>query len=96
VQVWRGRKPAFPDVRGSFAEVVGAGIITAWDHPERIIEVDQTPVPSTVIPVEYTNFSVLSVGADLSGRERLDQTAWLAHFSYEENTPYPIALTREG
>jgi len=95
-QVWRGRNPAFPDMRGSFTEIVGAGILEAWDNPGRVIEVDQTSVPSTVIPIEYTNFHVLSVGAHLSGRERLDQTAWLAHFSYEENTPYLIALTREG
>ncbi|MCJ7724798.1 MAG: putative Ig domain-containing protein, partial [Acidimicrobiia bacterium] len=94
--VWKGRNPAYPNVRGSFSDVVSRGLIEAWDQPDRAVAVDRPWVPSTVIPVEYTNLHTLSIGAVRSGRARLDQTAWLAHFSYERNTPYLIAVTREG
>jgi hypothetical protein len=76
--------------------VVAAGLIQAWDQADRAVAVDKPWVPSTIVPIEYTNLHTLSIGADRSGRDRLDQTAWLAHFSYERSTPYLIALTREG
>jgi hypothetical protein len=95
-RVWPGRNPAFPDVRGTFADVIAAGVVAAWDNPKRVVLADRPSVPSTVIPVEYTNFHILSLGADVSGRERLDQAAWLVHFSYEQGVPSIIALTREG
>jgi hypothetical protein len=96
VLVWKGRNPAYPDVRGTFDAAVAAGVLDAYDHPKVELVPDQAAVPSTVIPVEFTNLHFISIGADLSGPERLDQTAWLVHFSYEEGKPRVIGLCREG
>ncbi|MBN2114624.1 MAG: putative Ig domain-containing protein, partial [Acidimicrobiia bacterium] len=96
VRVWKGRNPAYPQVRGSFDTAVAAGVLDAYDHPKMELAPDEPAVPSTVIPVEFTNLHFISVGADLLGPERLDQTAWLVHFAYEEGKPRVIALCREG
>ena len=96
VRVWKGRNPAYPDLRGTFDSAVAAGVLDAYDHPGMELAPDQTAVPSTVIPVEFTNLHFISIGADLIGPERLDQTAWLVHFSYEEGKPRVIGLCREG
>ena len=59
--------------------------------------VPQRPaVPSTVVPVEFTNFHVLSLGANLQGREQLDQTAWLVMFGYAKGGSRITGLCREG
>ncbi|MCB2223481.1 MAG: putative Ig domain-containing protein [Actinobacteria bacterium] len=94
--LWAGRHGADPDVRGTFAEVVAAGIVAAWDRPGRLLTTDRTSMPSTVVPVEYTNLHAVSIGADLTGRARLDQVAWMLHFSYEDGRPRVIAITKEG
>ena len=96
VRVWKGRNPAYPDLRGTFDTAVAAGVLDAYDHPKMELAPDQTAVPSTVIPVEFTNLHFISIGADLIGPERLDQTAWLVHFSYEDGKPRVIGLCREG
>jgi hypothetical protein len=96
VRVWKGRNPAYPDLRGTFDTAVAAGVLDAYDHPKMELTPDQTAVPSTVIPVEFTNLHYISIGADLIGPERLDQTAWLVHFSYEDGKPQVIGLCREG
>jgi hypothetical protein len=96
VRTWPGRNPAYPDVQGAFGEVVGAGILQAWDHPQPRLSVDRPTVPSTVIPVEYTNLHSISVGADLHGRDHLDQNAWMVFYSYERGHPRVIALHKEG
>jgi hypothetical protein len=96
VRVWKGRNPAYADMRGSFDTAVAAGVLDAYDHPKMELAPDQTAVPSTVIPVEFTNLHFISIGADLIGPERLDQTAWLVHFSYEDGKPRVIGLCREG
>ena len=49
-----------------------------------------------MVPIEFTNFHALAVGADLKGRERLEQTAWLVHFAYEGKNPKIVALVKEG
>ena len=64
--------------------------------PRMELTPDQPAVPSTVVPVEFTNLHFISIGADLIGPERLDQTAWLVHFSYEDGKPRIIGLCREG
>jgi hypothetical protein len=96
VRVWKGRNPAYPDLRGTFDTAVAAGVLDAFDYPKMELAPDQTAVPSTVIPVEFTNLHFISIGADLIGPERLDQTAWLVHFSYEDGKPRVIGLCREG
>jgi hypothetical protein len=96
VRVWKGRNPAYPDLRGTFDSAVAAGVLDAYHHPKMELAPDQTAVPSTVIPVEFTNLHYISIGADLIGPERLDQTAWLVHFSYEDGKPRVIGLCREG
>jgi hypothetical protein len=75
---------------------VAAGVLDAFDHPRMELAADQCAVPSTVIPVEFANFHYISIGADLLGPERLDQTAWLVHFSYENGRPRVVGLCREG
>jgi hypothetical protein len=95
-RVWGGRNPAYRDTEGSFAQVIGAGLLEAWDHPDRVLTTDGPAVPSTVLPVEFTNFHIISISADLRGRDRLDQKAWLAFFSYEGYAPYLVALVKEG
>jgi len=96
VRVWKGRNPAYLDVRGTFDTAVAAGVLDAFDHPKLELAPDRAAVPSTVIPVEFTNLHFISIGADLIGPERLDQTAWLVHFSYEDGKPRVIGLCREG
>jgi hypothetical protein len=96
VRVWKGRNPAYPDLHGTFDDAVGAGVLDAYDHPRMELAPDQTAVPSTVIPVEFTNLHFISIGADLIGPERLDQTAWLVHIAYEDGKPRVIGLCREG
>jgi len=53
-------------------------------------------VPSTVVPVEFTNLNAVSIGADLQGPDRLDQTAWMVFFSFEGGHPRIIAFAKEG
>ncbi|MDX1690325.1 MAG: putative Ig domain-containing protein [Acidimicrobiia bacterium] len=96
VRVWKGRNPAFPDFRGTFDAAVATSVLDAWDHPRREILVDEASVPSTVIPVEFTNYHAMSIGADLHGRERLEQRAWLVFFDYVDGDPKVVALAREG
>jgi hypothetical protein len=96
VGIWPGRNPAYPDQHGTFGDVVATGVLRAWDHPQQHLAVDQPTVPSTIIPVEYTNLHSISIGADLHGRDRLDQNAWMAFFSYEDGRPCVIALHKEG
>lgn len=95
-RVWPGRNPAYRDTEGGFAQVIGAGLLEVWDHPDRVLTTDGPAVPSTVLPVEFTNFRAISVSAALGGRHRLDQNAWLAFFSYEGDAPYLVALVKEG
>jgi hypothetical protein len=96
VRVWKGRNPAYADTRGSFDSAVAAGVLDAFDHPRMELVADRPAVPSTVIPVEFTNFHFISIGADLAGPERLDQVAWLVLFAYEDGKPRVIGLCREG
>jgi hypothetical protein len=96
IRNWRGRNPAYPDHEGTFASVVAQSVLSAWRHPQRDLAVDQPAVPSTVVPVEYVNFHAISIGADLQGRERLDQTAWMAVFDYQHGEPSIVALLKEG
>jgi hypothetical protein len=49
-----------------------------------------------VIPIEFTNFHCVSIGADVHGHERLEQAAWLVMFTYEDGRPKIIGLVREG
>ena len=93
--VWEGRNPAYPDVRGTFGAVVGVGILEAWNHPARQVRPDQPSIPSTMVPIEFTNFHALAVGANVTGRERLEQTAWLIHFAYEDKGPRIIGIVKE-
>lgn len=95
-RVWKGRNPAYPDFSGTFDLAVATGVLDAVDHPQREIVHDAPAVPSTVIPVEFTNFHFVSVGADLHGPDRLDQSAWLVMISYEAARPRIIGLVREG
>ncbi|MFH1331559.1 MAG: hypothetical protein ABIJ48_13060 [Actinomycetota bacterium] len=95
-RVWKGRKPAYRDLRGTFDSAVAAGVLDACDHPGMELASDQTAVPSTVIPVEFTNLHFISIRADPIGPERLDQTAWLVHLPDEEGKPRVIGLCREG
>ncbi len=99
VLTWKGRNPAYPDLRGTFDTAVAAGVVDAYDHPRMELAPDRPAVPSTVIPVEFTNLHFISIGADLIGPERLDQTAWLVHFTYEDgqaadHRPLPRGLSR--
>lgn len=96
VLIWKGRNRACPDLRGTFDSAVAAGVVEASDHPHMELDADRPAVPSTVIPVEFTNLHFISIGAGLIGPERLNQTAWLVHFSYEEGKPRIIGLCREG
>jgi len=76
--------------------VVGASLLQAWSHPQRVLTTEGPAVPSTTLPVEYTNLHAISIATDLTGRERLDQNAWLVFFTYENNTPCIAALVKEG
>jgi hypothetical protein len=96
VRIWPGRNPAFPAFRGTFDVAVATSFLDAWDHPQRELLRDQRAVPSTIIPVEFTNFHTISIGADVSGRERLDLPAWLVVFSYEDGGAQIIGLVKEG
>jgi hypothetical protein len=93
---WKGRNPAYPDFRGSFDLAVATSFLDAWDHPERELIHDSPTVPSTVIPVEFTNLHSISVGADVHGAERLDQHAWLVVFTHEGGRARIIGLVKEG
>ena len=96
VLVWKGRNPAYPDFRGTFDFAVAASVLEAHDHPGMQFRLDETTVPSTQIPVEFTNLHFASIGADLQGRDRLDQTAWLVMLAYEDGEPKVIGLCKEG
>jgi len=94
--LWRGRNPAYPDFEGTFDLAVATSVLDAYDHPDRELRVDTPVVPSTVIPVEFTNFHSISIGADVHGYQRLEQAAWLVMFTYEDSRPRIIGLVREG
>ncbi len=94
--VWKGRNPAYPDFIGSFDLAVARSVLDAYDHPLRELLPDTTALPSTVIPVEFSNFHHIAIGADLHGAERLAQSAWLIVFSYEASRPKIIGLVKEG
>jgi hypothetical protein len=96
VFVWKGRNPAYPDHRGTFDLAVATSILDAWDHPQRELVHDEPTVPSTVVPVEFTNFHSISIGADVHGPERLDQSAWLVVFAQEGGRPRIVGLVKEG
>lgn len=96
VRTWKGRNPAYPDFRGTFDLAVATSFLDAWDHPERLIVHDSPIVPSTVVPVEFTNFHTISVGADVHGPERLDQSAWILAFTYEGGRARIVGLVKEG
>ena len=96
MQNWRGRNPACPDVGGTFSGVVAQSVLAAWQHPNRDLVIDHPAVPSTVVPIEFTNFHAISIGVDLQGRERLDQTAWMAFLDYRHGQPSIVALLKEG
>jgi hypothetical protein len=49
-----------------------------------------------MIPVEFTNFHAISIGADVHGRERFDLPAWLVMFTYEDGLARIIGLVKEG
>ncbi len=95
-RVWSGRNPAFPDFEGTFDLAVATSLLDAWDHPRRELRADAASVPSTVIPVEFTNYHAVSIGADLQGRDRLDQGAWLVFFDYIAGHPTIVGLCKEG
>ncbi|MEX1207862.1 MAG: putative Ig domain-containing protein, partial [Acidimicrobiia bacterium] len=94
--IWKGRNPAYPDFEGTFDLAVATSVLDSYDHPGRELRVDAPVVPSTVIPVEFTNFHCVSIGADVHGPERLEQAAWLIMFTYEDGHPKIIGLVREG
>ena len=94
--LWKGRNPAYPDFAGTFDLAVATSVLDAFDHPDRELVHDGTAVPSTVVPVEFSNFHWIAIGADVHGPERLDQSAWLVVFSYEEARPRIIGLVKEG
>jgi PKD repeat protein len=96
LHTWKGRNLAYPDQRATFDVAVAGGVVDAWNHPRRELVANQPAVPSTVIPVEFTNLNAISIGADLQGPARLDQTAWLVHYSFERGHPRIIGLTKEG
>jgi hypothetical protein len=96
LRTWRGRNRAYPDQRTTFDVAVAGSITDAWNHPQRELVANQAAVPSTTIPVEFTNFNTISIGADLHGQARLDQTAWLVHYTFEHGHPHIIALTKQG
>jgi len=96
VRTWRGRNLACPDQRATFDVAVAGSIVDAWNHPQRELIANQPAVPSTTIPVEFTNLNAISIGADLHGPARLEQTAWLVHYTFEQGHPRIIALTKEG
>ena len=94
--IWKGRNPAYPDFAGSFDMAVATGVLDAFDHPRRELLPDTPALPSTVVPVEFTNLHFIAIGADVHGPERLDQSAWLVVFSYEDARPKIIGLVKEG
>lgn len=94
--VWKGRNPAYPDFEGNFDLAIATSVLDSYDHPERELRVDTPVVPSTVVPVEFTNFHCISIGADVHGPDRLEQAAWLIMFTYEDGHPRIIGLVREG
>ena len=94
--VWKGRNPAYPDFSRSFDLAVATGVLDAFDHPMRDLLHDRPAAPSTVIPVEFTNLHFVSIGADVHGPERLEQSAWLVMVSYEAAHPKIVGLVREG
>jgi hypothetical protein len=96
LRTWRGRNLAYPDQRATFDVAVAGSITDAWNHPQRELAANQPAVPSTTIPVEFTNLNAISIGADLHGPARLDQTAWLIHYTFEHGHPRIIALTKQG
>ncbi|MEE8497657.1 MAG: putative Ig domain-containing protein, partial [Acidimicrobiia bacterium] len=96
IRTWPGRNPAFPAFRGTFDIAVATSFLDAWEHPQRQLLRDQRAVPSTMVPVEFTNFHTVSIGADVSGRERLDLPAWLVVFAYEDDRARIIGLVKEG
>jgi uncharacterized repeat protein (TIGR01451 family) len=96
VTVWKGRNPAYPDVKGTFDAVIATSLLDAYDHPAAVLNCDEPVVPATVIPVEFTNFHFISIGAELHGPERLDQSAWLVMVTYEEGIPRIVGLVKEG
>jgi len=96
VNVWKGRNPAYPDVKGTFDDVIATSLLDAYDHPAALLACDEPVVPATVIPVEFTNFHFISIGAELHGPERLDQSAWLVMVTYEEGIPRIVGLVKEG
>jgi len=96
IHVWKGRNPAYPDFAGTFDLAVATSVLDAYDHPEQELRVDTPVVPSTLIPVEFTNFHCVSIGADVHGPDRLEQAAWLVMFTYEEGRARIIGLVREG
>ncbi|NQV06652.1 putative Ig domain-containing protein [bacterium] len=96
VQTWKGRNPAYPDTVATFDVAVAASVFEAWNHPNMSLVANQPAVPSTVIPVEFSNCNAVSIGADLQGRERLDQIAWLVFLAYEHGEPRIIGLVKEG
>jgi hypothetical protein len=96
VATWKGRNPAYRDFRGTFDLAVATSFLDAWDHPRRQLFHDAPTVPSTVIPVEFTNYHYISVGADVHGPERLDLPAWSVIYTYEGGRPRIAALLKEG
>ena len=96
IRTWPGRNPAFPAFRGTFDIAVATSFLDAWEHPQRQLLHDQRTIPSTMIPVEFTNFHTVSIGADVTGRERLDLPAWLVVFRYEDDRAHIIGLVKEG
>ena len=94
--VWKGRNPAYPDFAGTFDLAVATTVLDAFDHPHRELRHDVAAVPSTVMPVEFTNFHFIAIGANVHGLERLDQPAWMVVFSYEDARPKIIGLVKEG
>ena len=94
--LWKGRNPAYADFTGTFDLAIATSVLDAFDHPYRELLHDATAVPSTVVPVEFTNFHWIAIGADVHGPERLDQSAWLVVFSYEDALPKIIGLVKEG
>ena len=96
VYTWKGRNPAYPDFEGTFDHAVATSVLDAYDHPEMELRADWLVVPSTVIPVEFSNHHFVSIGADVHGRERLDQSAWLVMIAFEGGQPKIAGLCREG
>jgi len=96
LHIWRGRNPAYPNLESTFGVAVTTSLLDAWNHPHRELLHDERTVPSTMIPVEFTNFHAISIGADVHGRERFDLPAWLVMFTYEDGLARIIGLVKEG